>query len=143
MGGVLVVFAASDTVEAQVDLGRQDVLAEGLLAAAQAAERFRRGPYGPKSDVYSLGAMLYEMLSGRLPFIPSTADPLALVAMQAEEDPPPLRLRCPDVSPALEGLVRSALNRNPDSRPSAEALGRRLALAVADPFTPLDEEPVG
>jgi serine/threonine-protein kinase len=108
-----------------------------------APERFRRGPYGPKSDVYSLGAMLYEMLSGRLPFIPSTADPLALVAMQAEEDPPPLRLRCPDVSPALEGLVRSALNRNPDSRPSAEELSRRLALAVADPFTPLDEEPVG
>ncbi len=124
----------------------QNLTVDGSLLgtpAYMAPERFRRGPYGPKSDVYSLGAMLYEMLSGRLPFIPSTADPLALVAMQAEEDPPPLRLRCPDVSPALEGLVRSALNRNPDSRPSAEELSRRLALAVADPFTPLDEEPVG
>jgi hypothetical protein len=38
--------------------------------------------------------MLYEMLTGRLPFIPSTADPLALVAMQAEEDAA-LRARCP------------------------------------------------
>ena len=84
--------------------------------------------------------MLYEMLTGRLPFIPGSADPLALVAMQAEEDPPPLRLRCPDAPPALERLVRAALSRNPDGRPSAEALGRRLALVVADPFTPLDDE---
>jgi serine/threonine-protein kinase len=84
--------------------------------------------------------MLYEMLSGRLPFIPSSADPLALVAMQAEEDPPPLRVRCPGVSPALDALVRSALSRGPDARPAAELLGRRLALVVADPFTPLDEE---
>jgi serine/threonine-protein kinase len=83
--------------------------------------------------------MLYEMLAGRLPFIPNTADPLALVAMQAEEDPPPLRLRRPDVSPRLEALVFSALARNPDSRPTADQLARRLAATVADPYTPIDE----
>jgi serine/threonine-protein kinase len=105
-----------------------------------APERFRRGPYGPKSDVYSVGAMLYEMLTGRLPFVPGSADPLALVAMQAEEEPPPLRLRCPEASPSLEVLVRSALDRDPSARPAADVLGRRLALVVADPFTPLDEE---
>jgi len=121
----------------------QNLTVDGSLLgtpAYMAPERFRRGPYGPKSDVYSVGAMLYEMLSGRLPFIPSSADPLALVAMQAEEDPPPLRLRSPGVSPALEALVRAALNRNPEGRPAADVLGRRLALVVADPFTPLDEE---
>jgi serine/threonine-protein kinase len=83
--------------------------------------------------------MLYEMLAGRLPFIPSTADPLALVAMQAEEDPPPLRVRRPDVSPYLEALVFSALARNPEARPTADQLARRLARAVADPYTPIDE----
>jgi CheY-like chemotaxis protein len=121
----------------------QSLTVDGSLLgtpAYMAPERFRRGPYGPKSDVYSVGAMLYEMLAGRLPFIPSSADPLALVAMQAEEDPPSLRLRSPGVSPALEKLVRTALNRNPEGRPTAELLGRRLALVVADPFTPLDEE---
>jgi serine/threonine protein kinase len=121
----------------------QSLTVDGSLLgtpAYMAPERFRRGPYGPKSDVYSVGAMLYEMLSGRLPFVPSSADPLALVAMQAEEEPPPLRPRSPEVSPALEALVRAALHRNPDARPAADVLGRRLALIAADPFTPLDEE---
>jgi CheY-like chemotaxis protein len=120
----------------------QSLTVDGSLLgtpAYMAPERFRRGPYGAKSDIYSVGVMLYEMLSGRLPFIPSSADPLALVAMQAEEDPPPLRLRCPGVSPALDALVRAALNRRPETRPTAELLGRRLALVVADPLTPLDE----
>jgi len=108
--------------------------------AYMAPERFRRGAYGPKSDVYSVGTMLYEMLSGRLPFMPTSADPLALVAMQADEDPPPLRPQCREVSPALEALVRTALAKDPDARPSAEMLARRLALVTADPFTPLDDE---
>ena len=107
--------------------------------AYMAPERFRRGAYGPSSDIYSVGAMLYEMLSGRLPFIPSTADPLALVAMQAEEDPPPLRARRPDISLPLERLVFRALSRNPEGRPTADQLARMLARITADPFTPIDE----
>ena len=128
-------------------LANQSVIGQSLTIdgsllgtpAYMAPERFRRAPYGPKSDVYSVGVMLYEMLAGRLPFIPNTADPLALVAMQAEEDPPPIRARRPDIAPTLEKLVFSALSRNPDLRPTADQLARRLAHAVADPFTPVDE----
>ncbi len=129
-------------VSGEAAIGQSLTVDGSLLGtpAYMAPERFRRGPYGTKSDIYSVGAMLYEMLSGRLPFIPSSADPLALVAMQAEEDPPPLRARCPEASPALAGLVKAMLSRNPEDRPSADVLARRLALVVADPFTPLDEE---
>ena len=125
---------------AEAAIGQNLTIDGSLLGtpAYMAPERFRRGPLTPMSDIYSVGAMLYEMLAGRLPFIPSTADPLALVAMQAEEDPPPLRVRRPDVSPALEALVLQALGRNPERRPTADQLGRRLAEVVADPFTPID-----
>jgi serine/threonine protein kinase len=81
------------------------------------------------------------MLSGRLPFIPSSADPLALVAMQAEEDPPPLRLRRPDIPLSLEKLVFQALSRNPAGRPTADELAHKLAAITADPFTPIDDQP--
>jgi CheY-like chemotaxis protein len=124
----------------------QSLTVDGSLLgtpAYMAPERFRRGPYGTSSDIYSVGVMLYEMLTGRLPFIPRSADPLALVAMHAQEDPPPLRTRCPAASPALEGLVKAALSRSPEGRPSADDLARRLALVVADPFTPLDEGGLG
>ena len=108
--------------------------------AYMAPERFRRGPYGPPSDVYSLGTMLYEMLAGRLPFVPVSPDPLALVALQSEEEAQPLRVRLPDLPPALDALVLSALAKDPEARPTASALGRRLAAIVSDPFTQLEDE---
>jgi serine/threonine protein kinase len=106
--------------------------------AYMAPERFGRADYGEKSDVYSLGTVLYEMLAGRLPFVPSSPDPLALVAMQVEDEPPALRPHCPDISPALEALVRTTLDKEPSARPTAEQLARRLARVATDPYTPLD-----
>jgi CheY-like chemotaxis protein len=119
----------------------QNLTVDGSLLgtpAYMAPERFRRGHYGPKSDVYSVGTVLYEMLSGRLPFVPSSPDPLALVAMQTEEEPPPLRPQCPDISPALEALVRTTLDKDPAVRPTAELLARRLAKVATELYTPLD-----
>jgi serine/threonine protein kinase len=106
--------------------------------AYMAPERFRRGPYGAKSDVYSVGTVLFEMLSGRLPFVPSSPDPLALVAMQVEDELPELRPLCPEISPALEALVRTTLAKDPAARPSADLLARRLAKVATELYTPLD-----
>jgi serine/threonine protein kinase len=109
--------------------------------AYMAPERFRNQLYGTRSDVYSVGVMVYQMVTGRLPFVTRTQDPMAMAVLQLTEAPPPLREVNADIPPALERAVLAALAKDPDARPSAEELGRMLARAAGPPaegFTPLD-----
>lgn len=80
-----------------------------------------------RSDIYSAGCVLYEMLTGRAPF---TGDsPVAIAYQHVREDPtPPSRLN-PDVPPPLEAITLKALAKNPANRyqsatEMAEDLGR-------------------
>ena len=69
---------------------------------------------GPRSDVYALGAMTYEMLAGEPPFIGPSSQ--AIVAKVLTENPPPLRPKRPTVPPAVEGAVLTALQKLPADR---------------------------
>ena len=71
---------------------------------------------GPYSDVYSLGVVLYEMLTGAVPF---TADSPVSVAMKHlnEEVPAPSWLK-PGIAPEIDELVRSATAKDPKERPA-------------------------
>ncbi len=67
-----------------------------------------------RSDLYSLGAMLYEMVGGRPPFV--AENPLAVLSAHLHEDPAPLRDLCPEVSPGFAEVVHRALAKRPQDR---------------------------
>jgi len=79
----------------------------------------------PASDVYSLGIIMYEMLTGSLPFRTTSSDELA--RQHLEEEPPPLSEMLPDVSPTLEQILTKVLSKEPSQRyRTADQLGRVL-----------------
>jgi serine/threonine-protein kinase len=84
---------------------------------------------GPRSDVYALGAMTYEMLAGEPPFTGPSSQ--AIVAKVLTEQPPPLRAKRPSVPPAAETAILTALQKLPADRwGSAKEFGDALAGAV-------------
>ena len=88
-------------------------------------EQARGGSITPKSDVYSLGVVMYEMLTNRLPF--TGENPVAIAMKHIEEEPiSPSRYR-PQIPPMLEAIVCRAMSKSPEIRPSSFELVQELS----------------
>ena len=76
-------------------------------------EQVRGLPVDRRADIYSLGIVAYEMLSGQVPFSGDTA---SVLYKQAHELPPPIRARAINVSAPIAGAIDRALAKDPDQR---------------------------
>jgi len=123
------------------DNGHAKVTDFGIARALDATQATRTGAYlgtalysspeqlrgqkaTPKSDVYSVGATLYQAATGEPPF--SGGTPLEIASQHVSKLPTPPRERGADVGENLEALILSCLAKNPDDRPTAEEARSRL-----------------
>ncbi|MBN2390608.1 MAG: SUMF1/EgtB/PvdO family nonheme iron enzyme [Anaerolineae bacterium] len=95
----------------------------------------------PQSDIYSLGGILYELLTGHLPF--EDDSPLSIALKHISEDPTPLRHYRPDLPVAVEAMILKALAKDPAARfPTGHALAAALREAWRDTRAPSPRIPV-
>ncbi|HVK74945.1 MAG TPA: serine/threonine-protein kinase [Kofleriaceae bacterium] len=95
-----------------------------------APERLRGKPADPRSDLYAMGIILYELLAGRPPF--SGADDFELISAHLHDDPPPLDVAAATpIPPEVVDVVERALAKDPDHRyPDAGAMARAIEQAA-------------
>ncbi len=77
-------------------------------------EQAKGQPVDARSDLYSLGTVLYEMLAGRPPFVGDSS--VAVAYKQVNETPQPPSVHNPDVPPRLDAVIMRALAKNPANR---------------------------
>ncbi|WP_153805286.1 serine/threonine-protein kinase [Nocardia sp. SYP-A9097] len=89
------------------------VTASGIVAtfAYAAPERFTSANVGHRSDVYSLGCTLFQLLTGYIPY--PAKDPAAAIYAHVNEPIPSPRDRCPNLPPYLDAVLTTALAKNP------------------------------
>jgi serine/threonine-protein kinase len=97
--------------------GEQTMTQTGMVigtAAYLSPEQAQGNPVDARSDIYSIGIVLYEMLAGNAPFAGDT--PLSIAYKHVREDPPPLTTAALEVPPALASIAMKALAKNPENR---------------------------
>lgn len=119
-------------------------------------EQVQRGVADSRSDVYAVGIVAFEMLTGEKPF---TGDsPIQIAYMHVNQEIPSLRTKRKDVPEALDELILQATNRDPDKRPRTagdflkalesiqneiDPKTNQMKLALDLPMEPIKEKPRG
>lgn len=118
-------FGIARAIGAAVEQGLTQTGAVMGTATYFSPEQAQGAQPDPRSDLYSLGVILYEMLAGVPPFVGENA--IAIAYKQVHDMPIPLRTKNPEVSPAFSAIVMKCLSKDPQRRyASAGALADDL-----------------
>ena len=126
-------FAAKPHIQLAALTGRGGIHAMGTPGYVS-PEMIRGDSVDARCDLYSVGVILFEMLTGRLPFVNETLDDLLTAHVQT---PPPRlhRIGCKHVSAAAEGVVQLALAKFPNERQqSAREMAEEFGKALGESF---------
>jgi serine/threonine protein kinase/cell division protein FtsN len=132
------VFLAGDGAPLLGDFGlaiapdQSRITSHGMMvgtAAYMSPEQALGRALEPRSDLYSLGALIYELLTGRPPFI--GGDLMAIVSQHVNAVPEPPSKHGPGISPALDALVLKLLAKTPAERPLSAAMVRETLHTIA------------
>jgi serine/threonine-protein kinase len=121
---------------ALADTGRNFTQTAAVIGTAQylSPEQARGETVDPRSDVYSLGCVLYEILTGEPPFVGDS--PVAVAYQHVREDPEPPSQRREGISADLDAVVLKELAKNPDNRYQTAAEMRNDLVRVHSGETP-------
>jgi serine/threonine protein kinase len=115
-------LATQDDAAGQRLGGTLAYMAPEVLAALRDGDGQRARAFDPRVDVYSLGVLLFELLTGKLPHQPADAEQLppdAYTPWWQAKQQPPLEVAATDVDPALRALVERCLAADPQVRPAS------------------------
>ncbi|HUS65653.1 MAG TPA: protein kinase, partial [Kofleriaceae bacterium] len=97
-------------------------------------EQIKGGRVDGRTDIYAMGVVLYELVTGRRPF--RGAVTYELLAQHLEEMPAPPSVKTPAVSPGLEAVILGAMAKAPEARPQRADLFARQLRDAAGPLAP-------
>lgn len=126
-------FGIAKLLDDNLSLDIQHLTATGGIIGTptyMAPERFGLNYYDGKSDVYSIGVMLYEMLCGKDPFAVNGNTLLGLLTQKLGAEIPPLRQFNPNISEEVEAIVMQAVLKDPEERPTAKEFAENFAKAA-------------